>query len=429
VRNVNVLFVTPSEVSSGESVTALHMAEWLRTEGCAVHFLASGFTASFIRSRLPDAVTQFGSDLSCNQSLWAHSLQEFRPTQIVFCDYPLLALRSGAIPLRDKHWENRLDECDAEIFTLDHLGYAQRARLIFFGPAHDTLGIERIPATPSRIHVLLPCPLHDPIATSLRGQPFRFWNSRPDLPEADHTQGRVAYVRSAEEILILHIVSGWAVRAAELIQSPYYLFLPRLLSYYLRDLARPVTVLSVNDGSLMPETKNGNVRFINTGPVAPSHYERLLQASDLILTENRISVSLAKAIHLGKNCAVLHNTYTLLEILNSQLGPPSLLAQQMEQERLGSVFPFEVLPIWGRGDLEELGIFDKRNELEGVAEIEIFGGDATTQQLRALLTDNASRERMRASQSSYLARIESLPSPLEALRHAQSHARSYSSAL
>lgn len=428
---MNVLFVTPSEVSSGESVTALHMAEWLRTEGCTVRFLASSFTASFIRSRLPDALTEFGSDMYSNQRLWESTLREFRPTHIVFSDYPLLALSSGTIPLRDAPWESRLEECEAEIFTLDHLGYAQKSRLLFFGPPHGTIGVERIPATPLRIRVLLPCPLHDPTTTSLHGQPFRYWNSLPEFPEPDRVQQRAAYVRSSEELLILHIASGWAVRAAELLLNPYYSFLPRLMSYYLRDLARPVTVISVNDGFLLPEVENGNVRFINTGPLDPSHYEGVLQASDLILTENRISVSLAKAIHMRKHCAVLHNTYTLLEIVNFHPGPPCLLAQQMEQERFGSVFPFEVFPIWAQGDLKELGIFARGNSQGVVADLEIFGGEETARQLRTLLTDDISRQRMRTAQSSYLARIESLPSPLQVLGQArgdvhslqQSHSR------
>src|ERR1051326_9258949 len=103
---MNVLFVTPSQVSSGEAVTAFHMAEWLSAEGCRVHFLASEFTAGFIASRLGNSVTTLGSDLGPNQRTWQATLDEFRPAAVVFADYPLLAFHSGRAPLRDEAWED-----------------------------------------------------------------------------------------------------------------------------------------------------------------------------------------------------------------------------------------------------------------------------------------------------------------------------------
>src|SRR5215813_6724490 len=195
---MRVLFVTPSEVSSGESIAAVHMAEWLQREGCGVHFLASRFARTFVSSRLPNAVTELGSDLVSNQHIWETALHKFKPSHIVFADYPLLALKSGRIPLLDEFWESKLDSCDAEIFTLDHLGYAQRPRILFFGPPHDTIGIERIPATPSRIHLLLPCPLHDPMNSSLRGKTFRYWDNPSESSDPDQVGMRARYVRSAE---------------------------------------------------------------------------------------------------------------------------------------------------------------------------------------------------------------------------------------
>jgi len=158
------------------------------------------------------------------------------------------------------------------------------------------------------------------------------------------------------------------------------------------------------------------VQIVNIGAIGPSQYEALLNASDLFITENRISVSLAKAIHLRKQCAVLHNSRTICDIIDFGPEPLRLLAQEMERVRPGSVFPFEVFPIWARNDLEKLGIVNKG--IQGVfAMIEIFGGEQSAEEFQGLLIDSSSRERMRDAQSSYLMRVQSLPSPSQVLKN------------
>ena len=421
---MNILFVTPSQVSSGEAVTALHMAEWLCAEGCKVNFLASEFTEAFMRTRLANVVSTLGPDLRTNQHTWQAALTNFRPAAVVFADYPLLAFRSGAAPLRDEAWESDLDRIDARLFTLDHLGYAQRSRIVFFGPALATLGFERIPPIPAHMHVLLPCPLHDPHNRALRGCPFRYWRDDPEQNHIESVDARTPYVRSPEELLVLHFTSHWACQGAELLRHPYYSLLPQVISGFLSGLGLPVTVLSVNNGSLLPEVDSGNVRIINARPVDPAQFERLLLASDLVITENRISVSLGKSICHLRPCAILHNSYSLLDIMEGKAGSSRILAEKMERARFGSVFPFEVFPIWSRGDLEELGIFDETCLNGAFAAVEIFAGEAGARQFRNLLTDRSTREGMQAAQEGSLRRLRSLPTPLQILVETPSQARS-----
>jgi hypothetical protein len=47
--------------------------------------------------------------------------------------------------------------------------------------------------------------------------------------------------------------------------------------------------------------------------------------------------------------------------------------------------------------------------------LEIFGGEDTEREIHALLTDAQVRERLRTAQTSYLRRVEKLPSPVEVL--------------
>jgi hypothetical protein len=391
------------------------MAEWLRREGCGVHFLASRFSAAVIRRGLRDTVTELGTDRAANRRVWSTVLEEFDPAAVVFADYPLLAFSSGSAPLLDDEWERSLDDCRAEIVTLDHVGYANGPRLVFFGPPHATIGIERIPPIPSRTHVLLPCPLHDPESRLRRGRPFRYWEMPPESPESDRIAERQRYVQSDNELLILHFVSGWALTAAKLLGNPYYSFLPRILRYYLGSLSRRVTVLSINDGALLPPIEDGSLRIVNIGPIDATQFERVVAASDLIATENGISVSLAKAICLRKPCVLLRNSLTITEVLDRAPAPLREVALEMERVRLGSVFPFEVFPIWSRDDVAALGVFHEDGVGRAYTPLEIFGGDETERQLLALLTEIPARARLRAAQTSYLRRIEDLPSPFEVL--------------
>ena len=413
-RHRKALFVTPSEVSSGEAVTALHMGEDLAAKGWSVRFLASRFTADFLAPRLGDRVTVLGTDMAENRRRWERVLHEFQPGHVVFADYPLLSFGGAAAPLWDADWEEALPLADAALFTLDHLGYAQRQGLVFFGPPHETIGVQRIQPLPPWIRILLPCPLHDPEHSALRGHPFRL-RSLNGAAAPHGGDARQRHLRSADELLVLHFVSHWACEAARLIESPYYSLFPEWLVRHLRGIGRPVTVMSVNNGALLPELESDGVRIVNVRPMAPSDFEALLAAADLVLTENRISVSLAKAIGMLRPAAVLRNTRSVLDISREGPAEAAAFAGLMERERIGSVFPFEVFPIWSRADLELLGIFDESCLGGAYAEIELFGGEVSASQLHQLLTDPSARARMREAQLSYLRRLESLPSCSEVL--------------
>src|SRR5687768_180543 len=123
---IRVLFVTPSELSSGEAVTALHMAERVVRRGGRCAVLASPFTAALLESRLGSLVTRLTSDRKGNQALWDIALRDLRPDAVVFADYPLLFFSNGITPLADDGWVASLENIDALPITLDHLGYAQR---------------------------------------------------------------------------------------------------------------------------------------------------------------------------------------------------------------------------------------------------------------------------------------------------------------
>jgi hypothetical protein len=403
-------------VSSGEAITAAHMARDVVAAGGTARLLATEFTARFLGGGADGAVTRLTPDLQANRRLWTTLVRDLAPHAIVFADYPLLFFPSGAAPLADDTWVDELDALDAALVTLDHLGYAQRSMTVYFGPPHLSMASATTPALPPRMQIALPSPIHEPgPVDGRRGRPFRAWIAPPALPDGDLRDVRMRYGGDADGLLVLHSAPNWGWRAARQWGLPYYPALSGLLASALAGAGRTVTVVSVNDGDLLTPVASGEVRVRNLGGLPPAEFERVLQASDLVLTENSVSVGLGKAVCAGRPAAVLRNSHRLVDLLATGDAEGVAFARGLEAARLGSVFPFEVFPIWSRGDLEALGIHRANRFADCFEWIEVFGGVATRSALRELLLSPVVRADLSARQADYAGAVAGLPGPHDLL--------------
>ena len=98
----------------------------------------------------------------------------------------------------------------------------------------------------------------------------------------------------------------------------------------------------------------------------PDDFEVLIAASDLMLSDNAISASLGKAVCLGRACAVLVNSSSITELYERRDEPGARWAAEIEAERPGAIFPWDVFPIWNYDDVDRLG-FGKLRTLSGDA--------------------------------------------------------------
>jgi len=135
----------------------------------------------------------------------------------------------------------------------------------------------------------------------------------------------------------------------------------------------------------------------------------LLAAADLLITDNSVSVTIGRAACALLPVALLQNSRRLSEILEAGEPAGSRLALGMERSRLGSVFRYEAFPIWNADDIENLGLFRDNSVTAAFSRVELFGGDASRQQLCALLVDAGCRAELRAGQRQYMERIQELP--------------------
>lgn len=418
-HGMRVLFVAPVEEGSGEIVTTLHMARDLVAHGSEVLVLGSDLAARLLAADLPDAVWPLGSDPEQSFVRWTQALASFRPDVVVFADLPFFWLGHGTVQLRDPEaLRASIEGLSIPVLTLDHMGLAQRPITLFFGPPHLATRPHRIPAMPRNVGRLLPCPMHEPGPVAAReGVPFRFWDVPFVRPEGEREQLRRSLLRDPSELLVLFPIPAWAPRLAEAIGHPYYRVLPDFLDHYLGGLPRDVTVVVVN-GSAIPEREGGRVRLLRKPTMPVDEFEALLFAADMLLTDNGISIAMGKALCGFQICARLRNRWTLAELAERLDGRMRELMWDLERAKLGSVHPYEVFPSGVREELEAMGLYRDNTITRAFSTLELYGGEATRDELHALLLDDARRAALREQQAAYVRALAALPTAHDVLRRA-----------
>ncbi len=414
---MRVLFVTPSDTGSGEAVTAAHIAERLARRDATVVALTSPSTTAFFSGDCVESTVTLTGERARNRRLWDQTLERLRPQAIVFADFPLMYLSSGVPPLADDEWLEGLADSGAVVATLDHLGYAQRAQQVYFGPSHCSLHCETFPQTPEWIALLLPCPMQPPgPIAGRRGIPVRYWDLPLSLPSETREEIRRTYLDRPDDILVFHAVPGWAWRIADRYGLPLHRFLARILKHCFEGAPRPVTVVSVNNGTLLEPIDESGFRVRNLSSLPRERFENLMLSADLMISENGISSALGKALCGGVPAVAFRNSFGLMRIVEQADAGLKALVLEMERCRVGAVFPFEVYPIWNRADLAGIGPWWEEDAVCGVERLELFGGDATRERLGALLDDSHEKGEARRRQQTFVDQAAVLPAAEDVLK-------------
>ena len=185
----------------------------------------------------------------------------------------------------------------------------------------------------------------------------------------------------------MHSVPTWAWKMAEALHLPFYRFLPEILAYYFEGIGKSITLVSVNNGSLLPQPSEGSFSIVNLPHLGFSEFERLLFSADLVLTENRLSISMAKAICAFQPAAVLKNSFGFDELSDQMPSGLREYVHAMERERPGAIFPFEIFPTDMTDELDNQSVYRENPLAAAFEELEIFGGEQTKIRFTRLLSD------------------------------------------
>ena len=408
---MRVLFVVPVEGGSGETVTSVHVARQLHAVGWPIAFLGTEFALRFVPESLEAQRWALGVAESGNVEIWDTALRTFRPDIVLFADYPLMLFIRGAAPLaRAPGWIEALDRVDATLVTFDHFGFAQQTAPLFMGPPHLGISAQHFEPLPRRMQVLRPCPMHEPEARpGVAGEPFRSCSIPLGLSPERRRSVRDSWLGGrARGLLVFHSVPHWAWQHAESLQLALYDVLPGLLEAYFGPLVDRIAFVSLNNGQLLHSPAGARLRITNLGPVPVATFEELLYASDLVLSENGLSISIGKAVCAGQAAAVFRNSFRLSDLASCPDPEVQEALRVLESKRLGAVFPFDAFPTVTPADVEAIGIYDGNSLTEGFARLEVFGGGDTAAALQRLLADPATREAMRHRQQAYIDKLSRL---------------------
>lgn len=412
---MKALLVTPT--LSGETVTAVHVAENLVRRGHRVTFVASSHARRLIPQNLLENSVDLAGDPRRNLAAWGRALDRFSPDVVMLADYHLVVSPESSSPLgHDAEWLADLRRRRVCVATFDHFGFGQCADEIVIGPRHLHSRRTTFPAVPDEMCIMLPCPMHHPgYSPGRRGDPFRYWDLPLGLSEGRRRAVRGSYLDNADDLLVMHSVPTWAWQLAEQLSLPFYRYLPDIIAYYLQDIDKPVTFVSVNNGSLLPPPSDGSFRIVNLAPMEVAEFEDLLFSADLVMTENKASISMGKAVCALQPSVVLKNSFLYGELSRQIRGRIRECVHGMERERPGAVFPFEIFPVDMGGELDKLCLYRGNVLQEAFEELEVFGGEQTRERLTALLSDDDARDALRVRQQVYVELLRDAPSAADLL--------------
>ncbi|HXU12738.1 MAG TPA: DUF6365 family protein [Candidatus Binatia bacterium] len=445
-QRVRALFVTPTWMATGETAAALVLADSIVAGGGEAWFLASGPAAQILRPKFGDRVQEMTGDLASNQHHWRRMVEEVEPNVVVFSELrSILALRlNRQYPLADLSWLRELNEVDALLVALDHVGSTPSVQKVMgrlSGHAFFRLISNAWRPIFERMVILLPCPLHEPGKVEGRqGHPYRSMAMPARLDPAIRAQVRARYLGEddAEDgRLIFHSVPRWSYRLAKALKAPLYEHLSEILAEYVADVEAPVTIVSVNDGTLLRRSPNKALRVVNLAGLPLAEFDALMLSSDMVLTENIVSLTLAKTVGNAPGVAFV-NTSTLKEILAREPEGSEIrrLALQMERTRAGSVYPHVMYPI-KQQDKAGAAAPSRRRLFNAAApslpmpeemiragslpsspfiRAELYGGQATRDLFRGLLTDPARMAAVRAEDEAFIARQNALEDGSDVLK-------------
>jgi len=434
---VRALFVTPTWMATGETATALALAESIVSDGGDARFLASAPAAQIARPRFGDRVREMTGDLAANQLEWRRLIEEVDPNVVVFSELrSFLALRlNRQYPLADLKWLRELNGLDALLVAIDHVGSTPSVqKLMARLSSHLFFRMIANAWRPifERMCILLPCPLHEPGKVEGRqGHPYRSMTMPLRLDEDVRAQVRARYLgegRQDEGALIFHSVPRWSFRLSKALKAPLYDYLGEILTEYLGDVAEPVTIVSVNDGTLLRPSPAKRVRVVNLAGLPLSEFDALLLSSDLVVTENIVSFTLAKAVGSVPGVALV-NSWTSKEILDREPEGSEIrrLVAQAERRRAGSVYPHVMYPmrVQDKGaapsprrlllnaSAPSIPLPEEMIRVGGLPSspfirAELYGGRETRDLFRDLLCDETRRRQVRAGDAAYLERQRAL---------------------
>ncbi|WP_438433529.1 DUF6365 family protein [Gorillibacterium sp. sgz500922] len=403
----NVAFIVTSYWSYGELLIALEFARAIREEGFQPYF--------FVPSTHGKTVSEQGFAFTAllrgaggiNRILLQDYESRYKPDFVLLSDFL-------NFHFCEEHYG--LSYGDLAIFsgrlgTFDNFDWTCRKR------AMDTYGFRAARISDVDIEPygfqLLPCPIVNPIRPRGKNQyPYPLIGKPLDSSDRTKNELRARLGLPLDKPITLVTSAMWqeTYKAYPHVET-FVRQTNRAFHRILQFAAQNGLLICVGGGQ--PDFAQDLPHVLYLDRVMPDRFEQYALASDLLITRNATSTSLAKLAISGVPCLLLKNSLSFVG--DPPLTPGFSLTDGMKDILTGMdrCYPYRMFPVGWHSYLEPT--LEGNPYLELLAEEEIFDEEGVRRRIASILEQEAVRDGIRGKAEDYRRLLAALPAPGEIL--------------
>jgi len=412
-----ILYVCIGTASFRETENAVHFAMDLEKGGFSSHFLAFPFGAQFIKqNRL--SVDELGVSKKDNYRIFTEVCQKIKPDWIFIADAYYFNFWFGPKHIFELKWI--LDNpVGARFATFDHLCLSLKNASLpsFNNPTlEDKFKWLNTSDLTNIMPVLVPCPLGFPPQESTPKNSsvfyYRRYTEQLSWDEIQKKNLKKNIGLEAEEKLVLFSIAGWALLAAQVVAGDLDAWLKhfsRMIEIIFQGVREKTTLIIISDYPLFVASTAGCVRIINWESIPFDTYNKFLVASDLFMTTNAMSTSIAQAVMSKVPTACLISSGR--DFRKNKAIPSELLSWfEIAEDRYPDlVRPYLVFPVGWQEILTPL--FEKNPVTNTFEFLDMLDPVGTINAINNLLFNSEKKKAVFESQKKYIGQIVRLPGP------------------
>lgn len=299
----NILFISAGSFAFGESVMALNFARSLPPSKYRPCFIASPLS-SVLLDDYPElkTVKLIKNAQKINRLMVVDFLEHYPPDLIVLCDFLTFDFSQPEFGITLQ----MLRGYDKPIISLDSYEWESGDfTLDFFSGIN-----KQLPRMLLQLDgALRPCPLNKPVPAGGRVASYSFLHQIQEWSNRDARQVREGLGISPDDFVIFSASAVWqSLRPKNKSGGLFGNIITELFSQYISKLDRPIHWIRVGPERQQDTTRKGLITEHNFSSLPESDFDRLLAASDLLMTSNVASTTLAKCIKNGKSALLLYSS-------------------------------------------------------------------------------------------------------------------------
>ncbi len=422
-----VLYICVGTISIGETENAVRFATNLEKAGFSSHFLAFPFGAQFIKQN-HFSVDELGIHKKDNYRIFTEVCQRIRPDWILIADGYWFDLWFGPKHIFDLKWI--LDNpVGARCATFDHLCLSLKNTSLPFcnNPVlEDKFKWLNTTNLTDIMPVLVPCPLGFPPGESTHEKSsvlyYRRYMEQLQWDKTQKKDFRRNIGLEAGEKLVLFSIAGWSLRAAQVVTEDLDAWLKhfsRMIKIIFQGIQEKTTLIVISDYPLFVASTAGRTRIINWGSIPFNTYSKFLLTSDLFMTTNAMSNSIAQAVMSKVPAACLMSSGR--NFRKNKAIPSELVGWfEIAEDRYPDLLrPYLVFPLGWQEILTPL--FEKNPFANTFELMDMLDPVGTINVINDLLFNSEKKKAVLQSQKKYIGQVIHLPGPQKTMKSLIEH--------